>query len=171
MKLEIAKTQKIVKKIKFDCSRVQKFCCLENDIGFLMWQVVNLLKRDLNSKLAAFGITHLQFQILSAIAWLTRKGEAATQIELAKFSKIDAMMISQVIKLLEKKNLVIRKQHESDSRAKAIFLSESGYKLLNKAIEIVDESSQENFNQIDQKKLQKILMQLFRQLSKNMEDE
>lgn len=171
MKSEISKTQKIIKKIKFDCTKAEKFCCLKNDSGFLMWQITHLLKRDLNNKLAVFGITHMQFQILSAIAWLNRNDEIATQIELAKFSNIDAMMVSQVIKLLEKKDLVSRKQHKIDSRAKMIFLSENGYKLLQKAIEIVSESNVENFSGIDQKKLQKILLQLYEQLSERLPQE
>ena len=171
MKLEIARTRKIIKKIKFDCAKTEKFCCLKNDSGFLMWQITHLLKRDLNSKLAVFGITHMQFQILSAIAWLSREGGVATQIELAKFSNIDAMMVSQVIKLLEKKELICRKRHESDSRAKVIFLSENGYKLLQKAIEIVNESNKENFSGIDQKKLQKILLSLYKQLSEGLFEE
>lgn len=166
MKIFCPKTQKFLKKIKFDNSKTKQFCRPEDHTGFLMWQITHLLKRNLTNKLVDFGITHMQFQILAATAWLTRENKALTQIELAEFIKIDPMMVSQVVKLLEKKSLITRQSHPRDSRAKAILLTENGYEMLNQTMAVVEKTNEENFSAIDQKKLHKILLELFEFLSK-----
>jgi DNA-binding MarR family transcriptional regulator len=157
-------------KNKFDCTSAKKFCRPEDHTGFLIWQVTHLLKRNLTNKLAVLGITHMQFQILAGTAWLTRDDNILTQIELAEFIKIDPMMVSQVIKLLEKKKLMKRRAHPQDSRAKAILLTTEGYELLENAIEVVNEVNENNFSAIDEKKLHKILLKLFNDLTQKSSD-
>jgi len=47
----------------------------------------------------------MQFVLLTCLGWLTRDRQDITQIQLAEVCKIDSMMVSQVIRLMEKKRL------------------------------------------------------------------
>ena len=60
------------------------------------------------------GLTYMQFVLLACLGWLARDREDITQIQLAEVCKIDSMMVSQVIRLMEKKRLVARREHPTD---------------------------------------------------------
>ena len=109
----------------------------EESAGFLLWQITNLWQRKMNSALKKLDLTHVQFVLLAVIAWLERFDEPITQVRLAKHAKTNIMMTSKVIGTLEKKDLVIREECRTDTRAKCLSLTKKGLKKVEEAIPVV----------------------------------
>ncbi len=116
----------------------------EESTGFLMWQVSMLWQRRINAALSDLHLTHGQFVVLAATAWLTRSGASATQTDIANHAKIDKMMMSTLVRSLEEKALVRRLEHETDTRAKKVELTKEGKLLVKKAVKRV-ESADDTF--------------------------
>jgi DNA-binding MarR family transcriptional regulator len=121
-----------------DWARLSRFPGPEESLGFLLWQVSHRWQRAIGAALAPLGLTHLQFVLMAGTGWLAKGGTAPTQIQLAAFSRIEPMQVSQVVRLLEKKRLLARGPHPSDSRAKALRLTAAGEKLLTRALPVVE---------------------------------
>ena len=81
----------------------------ENAVGFVMWRVMARYQREMDRALADYDLTNLQFITLALVAWFGREGEAVTQIELAGLAGIHPMQISQTLKALEAKKMVLRR--------------------------------------------------------------
>ncbi len=86
---------------------------------------------DLNIKpiIKPYNLTLPQYLLLASIAKLSQQHIAVTQIMAANEACIDAMTTSQVIKNLEKKQLLFRTVALEDSRAKALYLTNAGQKI------------------------------------------
>ena len=96
----------------------------EDSSGFLLWQVTSLwqqqVKKVLNDK---YQLNLSQFVVMTSIHWLTLHNNEVTQVSLSQHTKIDSMNISQILKSLQNKNYITRKEHPKDTRAKIVFLS------------------------------------------------
>jgi len=110
----------------------------EDSSGFLLWQVTTLWQRGIKKALDNIDITHPQFVLLASLLWLSRQKESVTQIDLSQHSKIDPMTTSTVIRTLERKGLIERQEHHTDTRAKAITLTGNGVKVTRQAIKIIE---------------------------------
>lgn len=106
--------------------------------GFLMWQLGMLWQRKLKNQLDAIGITHAQFLLMAALDFLSARKPIVSQQDLARHCRIDKMMTSKILRILQKKGLLIRKKNKTDSRAKTLALSEEGHEILQKAFKITD---------------------------------
>ncbi len=109
--------------------------------GLLFWQVSTLWQRKIKEALRPYDLTHTQFVILAVTQELNDRNMDVTQKEISNFSMIDVMTISTTIRLLEKKSLIIRANHPTDTRAKQIKNTKSGEEILrtvNAIIERVD---------------------------------
>ncbi len=106
--------------------------------GFLLWQVHNRWQREIRKVLKTFDLTHTQFVILASAYWLALREDTVTQVQIARLSHSDVMMTSNVIRALEKKDLLKRREHRTDTRAKAVLLTEKGEALLQKAVPEVE---------------------------------
>ena len=93
----------------------------------------------MESALLAVGLTHPQFVLLASVGWLTKDKAAITQTELARHCSTDINMTSQVLRSLEKKGYIKRRQKEGDGRSKFPYLTETGAKLIEKALPLVEE--------------------------------
>lgn len=131
-------------------------------LGFLLWQVSSMWQAMQRNALADIGLSHIQFVLLAGTWWLSQNGQVLTQSHLSRHVKVDVMMTSEVIRKLESQGFVQRKPHPSDTRAKALSLTESGLEVLKKAINIVETIDETFFVAVkDQKKeLIGILQQL-----------
>lgn len=118
----------------------------EESSGYLLWQVTTLWQRKIKRQLDKIDLTHTQFVLLASLAWLSKSQSIVTQIEIANHSKTDRMMVSKVLRTLQEKGLIIRKEHETDTRAKAISLSEQGAIVLQKALVLVEQVDIEFFS-------------------------
>jgi len=102
--------------------------------GYLLGQLTMLWQRKQKKVLDPLGLTQTQFVLLAALAWLSKNNNAVTQIDIAKQSNADRMMVSKVLRTLEEKALITRQEHETDTRAKTIRLTGQGEVVLQKAI-------------------------------------
>ena len=92
----------------------------KESMGLLFWQVSMLWHRKIKTVLQAYDLTHTQFVILAVIEELTEQDKTVTQKNISDFSMIDVMTVSSTVRLLAKKGLISRSQHETDTRANSI---------------------------------------------------
>lgn len=123
----------------------------EDSSGFLLWQVTTLWQRGIKRALEEVEITHPQFVLLASLLWLSGQQESVTQIDLSQHSKIDPMTTSAVVKLLQRKELVQRKEHSTDTRAKAVTLTEKGVKITRQALKIIEQFDSDFFTPLKEK--------------------
>jgi len=114
--------------------------------GFLLWQVTNLWQREIKKALEEFDLTHSQFVLLASIHWLRINKQDVTQIVLSNHTKIDPMTTSTVLKALQTKKLLKRQEHQTDTRAKLVVLTEAGSKVAKQAIKIVEQFDKHFFS-------------------------
>lgn len=110
----------------------------EDSPGFLLWQVTNLWQREIKKALEPLGLTHSQFVLMASIHWLTLHKQEVTQILLSASTKIDPMTTSTVLRTLQTKGLVERREHLTDTRAKTVALTGSGIKITRQAVKKVE---------------------------------
>jgi len=106
--------------------------------GFLLWRVTHLWQREINKILKKNELTHTQFVVLASAFWLSSQNRIFTQADIANFIEIDKMMTSNVIRKLIEKELISRKEHETDTRAKVIKLTTRGIETLKKTVPEVE---------------------------------
>jgi len=121
----------------------------EESTGFLLWQVTNLWQREIKKALEKYELTHSQFVLLASIHWLTLDQQNVTQILLSKYTKIDPMTTSTVLRTLQTKGLIKRKEHETDTRAKTVGLTEIGLENVKQAINTVEQFDKKFFGTLD----------------------
>jgi DNA-binding MarR family transcriptional regulator len=109
--------------------------------GYLLWQVVNRWQRGQKKALRPFGLTPVQFLLLSGLNDLGASDDGAvTQTVLARHCRTDPMMTSQVLRTLEKQRLVERRTHDGDGRAVALVITSGGRALVRRAVDAVAET-------------------------------
>ncbi len=129
--------------------------------GFLLYKVHNFWQREIKRNLKELNITHTQFVILASAYWLVLQKDDVTQIEIAKHAKMDVMMSSNVIRALEKKKLLKRTAHKTDTRAKLVILTDEGIDTLKIAVKKVETFDRAFFSSLhDAKAFNKELLRL-----------
>jgi DNA-binding MarR family transcriptional regulator len=118
----------------------------EDSSGFLLWQVTNLWQREIKKALEKFDLTHSQFVLMASIYWLSLHKQDVTQVLLSSHTKIDPMTTSTVLRTLEKKALIKRQEHLTDTRAKNVALTESGQKIIKQAVKVVEQFDNKFFS-------------------------
>lgn len=117
--------------------------------GYLLGQLTMLWQRKLKRVLDPLDLTHTQFALLCALAWLSRENDNVTQVDIANQGNADRMMVSKVLRTLEEKKFITRKAHQTDTRAKIISLTETGEVVLQKAIICVETADLDFFARLD----------------------
>jgi DNA-binding MarR family transcriptional regulator len=110
----------------------------EESSGFLLWQVTNLWQREIKKALEVHNLTHSQFVLLASTLWLMQQNESITQIVLSNHTKIDPMTTSTVLRTLQKKGLLQRQEHLTDTRAKTVELTPTGIEIAKLAVKTVE---------------------------------
>ena len=116
----------------------------------------------IKNKLRTIDLTHPQFVVLTTLAALLRQQEWVSQTDIARFSDMDVMTISQIIRLLVKKGLIMREVHPKDSRANIILLTDTGLQKVNQALPLVESIDQAFFGKLENntETLNQLLMEL-----------
>jgi DNA-binding MarR family transcriptional regulator len=151
--------------MSIDWSKFSQFAIPEDSPGFLLWQVTHLWQRYVESALMELDITHRQFVLLAGIGWLKSEGNTVTQVQVADFCKIDAMLVSQVVRKLEQKQLVQRLPHPTDTRAKALDLTVDGKQVLAQALPLIEKLDAQFFKCGDRSILLAELTNLYRSVN------
>ena len=118
--------------------------------GYLLGQVTMLWQRKQKRVLDPLDLTHTQFVLLAALAWLSKTSDSVTQVDIANQSNADRMMVSKVLRTLEEKGFITRQEHHTDTRAKIIRLTIAGGTVLQKAITEVENADLEFFSSLEQ---------------------
>ena len=105
----------------------------------------------IKNKLRTIDLTHPQFVVLTTLAALLRQQEWVSQTDIARFSDMDVMTVSQIIRLLVKKGLIMREVHPKDSRANIILLTDTGLQKVNQALPLVEGIDQAFFGKLKNK--------------------
>jgi DNA-binding MarR family transcriptional regulator len=122
-----------------------RYSSADDSPGFLLWQVTNHWQREQRAALEPLNLTHVQYVVLAVGVWLSRGGDAITQAQIAAEARIDPMMASQVLRTLEDKRLVRRAPHPTDSRAKAVEVTDGGRALAAQATQVVEDVDERFF--------------------------
>ena len=80
--------------------------------------------------------------------FLNNREEYVTQVDIARFTGMDVMTVSQIVRLLEKKNYIRRDQHPKDSRAKLVSVTKSGAEKVNQALPLVEGIDEKFFEKL-----------------------
>lgn len=120
--------------------------------GFLLYKTYMFWHREIKRSLKPIGLTHTQFVILANTHWLHAQNNIVTQIQIAQQAKMDVMMTSNVIRTLEKKGFIKRSEHQTDTRAKIVTVTEKGFETLKKAVKIVETFDRKFFNNLEKTK-------------------
>lgn len=134
----------------------------EESPGFLLWHVSTAWRGSIEQVLKSMGLTHPQFVILATLGWLTRNGNPVTQALVGKMARLDPNTVSQIIRGLEKKQLIAREK-ASDKRAKSPLLTEKGAAMLKKAMPLVEGKDAEFFQELGSAEKVRML-EIFRKL-------
>ena len=110
-----------------------------------MWQVTALWQRRIAWALRSLGLTQVQYALLASLLWMSRTQRTITQAMLARHTKLDMMMTSQVLRTLETRGLLQRNPHPTDTRAKVLRLTKEGRKLAWQAVPVVEGVDREFF--------------------------
>jgi MarR family transcriptional regulator, organic hydroperoxide resistance regulator len=113
--------------------------------GFLLWQVTTLWQREIKKALLSLEISHSAFVILASLLWFKEQKKEVTQTTVIEHTKPDKMTVSKSLRMLAGQGFVDRFEHETDTRAKTIILSESGEGLAIKAVGVVESVDREFF--------------------------
>ncbi len=130
-----------------DGERIFGFERAEDSPGFLLWQVHSVWHRRVNAALRPLGLTHAQFVLLASLTWLTDHGasDAITQADLADHARMDVMLTSDVVRTLAAKDLVERRPHPRDARARALSVMPAGQELAARAVGVVESVDRDFF--------------------------
>lgn len=94
-------------------------------IGRLVKIAYITLRRQLDEKLKATGLTHAQWNALTVIHHFS----GITPSELENILLVERPSITSLINGMEKRGWVIRREHPQDARYKQLFLTETGERL------------------------------------------
>lgn len=136
----------------------------EDSPGLLLWQTTITWQRLIKKALAEYDITHPEFVILAILLWFYEHHQQPTQVMMVELSKLDKMTLSQSLKRLTAKRLVIRKAHAVDTRAKSVGLTSEGKALIKKLVPLVEKIDEDFFGKLNAAK-QKSLIQLLQTLN------
>jgi len=121
----------------------------EDSPGYLLGQLTLLWQRKQKRVLDPLDLTQTQFMLLCALAWLSKESDSVTQIDIANQGNADRMMVSKVLRTLEDKKFVTRKEHKTDTRAKTISLTTAGADILQQALIAIETADLEFFGRAD----------------------
>lgn len=123
----------------------------EGSVGLVFMRVYNKWHGEIKRRLSSVGITHPQFVVLTTVGYLEQFESEITQVMVATMAGMDVMSVSQILGLLEKKGFVARRVHSTDTRAKAIGLTDAGHERMVQALPIVEEVDAQFFGALGEK--------------------
>ena len=135
----------------------------ENSLGYLIWQISHIRQRKINLALIDIDLTYPQFVLLSGIQWLKQNDEKVNQVQLIRFTKMDKSVVSSILKLLEKKEIIVRETDKKDTRAKVLELSNKGIDQLKQAFVKVKQIDSQFFDlsESNKAKFNTLLVEIF----------
>lgn len=125
-----------------------------SQLGYHCWELSNLWQRKMREVLEPLGLTHVQLLLLKSLSELEVLKKHATQVDIAKHANCDKMMVSKVLRDLEKKKLLKRKNYHLDARAKILTLTDTAKPILAEALTKFDAANDYFFQSLSNKQAQ-----------------
>lgn len=114
-----------------------KFRRAEDSPGFMLWKASNLLQRMHNKCLGYLKITPTQFSLMTCLVYLRQEGPVSPS-RIVKFTGMDKMVVSDLVKTLEKKGVIQRVDNPEDRRSFFVEPTRWGRKATNSAVRKVE---------------------------------
>ena len=92
-------------------------------------------------------------ELLGAICYMSEHKMEATQIILSQETEIDPMTTSTILRNLQKKGLISRRESTTDTRARIVEVTDEGVALFFRAKAKIEERQEELFKNIDKQSL------------------
>ncbi|MFE0705025.1 MarR family winged helix-turn-helix transcriptional regulator [Streptomyces sp. NPDC058872] len=105
--------------------------------GFLVWRLSMKWRVAVDRAVAPLGLTHAQYALLGSLYGMGRSGKRPSQRELADHVGLEALYVSKLARTLEAGGLVTRSRDPKDPRALQVTLTEQGYEVTRRAVEVV----------------------------------
>lgn len=121
----------------------------EDSPGFLLWQVSVSWQRQIKKQLEPYDVSHAQFVILAVLLWCEEAHITPIQSFLVDKTKLDKMTVSASLKKLARNQLIERSEHNHDTRAKSVSLTEKGKTLTKKLVKAVEQADHAFFSCVD----------------------
>ncbi len=135
----------------------------EQSPGYLLWKTFYAWQRQMRMHLDPLKITQVQYSILATLSYLSSSGEPISQQAIANQLSMDKMMVSDVVKTLEKKKFLVRDKNPMDARASSLHLTSMARKILEKATPVVEDADEVFFGKLEKTERLKII-EIFQKL-------
>ena len=132
---------------------------VSQSIGQQLVNLVTLMRRGVELRMAAHGLTDAQWKPL----WLLQSGQATTANELARLMDVDAGAITRLVDRLEAKGLLERLRSAADRRVVHLRLTDAGVAAsaeVPHVLAAVNNDLLQGFSEADWKQLRKLLERL-----------
>ncbi|GLW63965.1 MarR family transcriptional regulator [Actinomadura rubrobrunea] len=107
--------------------------------GYLLWHVSLRWRVAMDRLLAPLGLTHAQYAVVASLHAMTVGGARPSQRQLARYSGLEPMYISRLVRTLEQAGLVERTDNPDDPRAVQLALTPRGMEVVTAAVPKVRE--------------------------------
>lgn len=135
----------------------------ERSVGFLVTGVARLLRRNLNRRAQALGLSQAQWQ---ALAHLSLQ-EGVNQVTLADSLDIQPISLARLVDRLQEAGLVTRRPDPDDRRAFRLYLTPAAGPLLEQMWELAAETRNEAMAGLEQDREQ-ALIEALRHMKQNL---
>jgi len=136
------------------------------NVDSLIGHVFKLWMRSKKQILDEFGLTGPQYEVISALYYLSNIKKEVIQIDLSEETGIDPMTISTILRNLEKNNIITRVRGTINTRVIYVELTETGKKVYDLAFSKMVTCCNNLYRDIDEKNLTLQLLVLSNELNK-----
>jgi DNA-binding MarR family transcriptional regulator len=126
--------------------------------GFLVKDVSRLSHANFERHAVELGLTLAQCKVL---AWLHRN-EGVSQIQLAELTDTDPMTLVRILDKMEADGWIERRAHESDRRARRLFLKKAAQPVVERIWQVADRARSEALAGLSAKERDKLMSLLER---------
>lgn len=95
---------------------------LAHSVGYQLHLLMAAMRREIESRMAALGLTDAQWRPL----WLLASGRASSANEVARLLEMDAGAVTRLLDRLEAKGLIERVRSDTDRRVALLHLTAAG---------------------------------------------
>ncbi len=103
-----------------------KYLDPEKSIGFLIYEVSRLMRRDFDARVQSLGLTQIQWRAIVHIA----RQEGCNQVSLADQLEVKPITLTRLVDRLVESGWVVRQPDPKDRRAVQLHLTEKSRPLL-----------------------------------------
>ena len=126
--------------------------------GFLVKDVSRLSAANFERHAVELGLTLAQCKVLAYL----HHHEGVSQIQLAELTDTDPMTLVRILDKMEADGWIERRAHESDRRARKLFLRKPAQPVVNRIWEIADRARSEALSGLSAKERDKLMSLLER---------